>query len=129
MRPKKEEGNVTRSKTIRITLATLVAAIAVAPIALASGEPKNELPFTRSVTEAAMPHPSTALASGDSKNQTPFTRPVSPTTTIVVRGVSDGFDWNAAAIGAAGALGAALAAAGAVTIARTSRRPNERAAA
>src|SRR5437868_2001424 len=113
---------MTRSEIMRTTLATLVAAVAVAPIGLAGGEPKNELPFTRSVTATAIAPQASAPTSGESKNETPFTRPISTPPTIVVRG-RDSFDWAAAAIGAAAGIGLSLAAAGAVAFTRIPRTP------
>ena len=70
------------TKTIRVTAAGLIAAGAVAPFALAGGEPKNELPFTRSVgdrTPAQLRQSQSAQAAvvaGEPKNQLPFTRPI-----------------------------------------------------
>jgi hypothetical protein len=113
----------------RITWSTLSAAVAVAafaPFAAATGEPKNEAPFTH-VVQAPYTHVVTAPAmqfgsappTGESKSQLPFTRPVAATssTTFVVRR-SDGFDWADAAIGAVFALGASAAAVGAVIVVR-----------
>lgn len=65
----------------RVALAAIVCAIAAAPMALASGEPKNDAPFTRASavhvmrTTTASPV-SPAAVSGEPKNQLPFTRPV-----------------------------------------------------
>ena len=64
------------------SIATLVAAAAIAPAALAGGEPKNESPFTRPahtlrVTQqlATVGHVSVAQSvRGEAKNQAPFTR-------------------------------------------------------
>jgi hypothetical protein len=65
------------------TIATLAAAAAIAPAVLASGEPKNESPFTRPahtlrVTQqqlATIGHVSLAQGiRGEAKNQAPFTR-------------------------------------------------------
>jgi hypothetical protein len=68
--------------TTRIATATFAAAAGIAPTALAAGEPKNDLPFTRPaitirVTEqlARVGHASSWRAiHGESKNQLPFTR-------------------------------------------------------
>lgn len=70
------------TNTIRVTVAGLIAAGAVAPFALASGEPKNEWPFTRSVADrtlAQMKQSESAqdvVVAGEPKNQLPFTRPI-----------------------------------------------------
>jgi hypothetical protein len=106
--------NVTRS--MRAALATVTAIAAFAPSALA-GEPKNEAPFTRTVTPTSQP----IDVASEPKNGPPFTQPVPDIRTMVVRG-SDGFDWSAAALGAAAGVGAALAAAGGITLARNPRR-------
>lgn len=106
--------NVTQ--TMRATLATVMAVAAVAPSALAA-EPKNEAPFTRTVAPASQP----IDVAGEAKNGPPFTRLVPDVRTVVVRG-SDGFDWSAAAVGAAAGIGAALAAAGGLTLARSPQR-------
>jgi hypothetical protein len=53
-----------------------------------------------------------ALAGGKPKNE-----PVHPATPVVLR-AANGFAWDDAAIGAAAGFGAALAAAGAITLAR-----------
>jgi hypothetical protein len=68
--------------TIRVTAAALIAAGAVAPVALAGGEPKNEWPFTRSVADRATAQveqshsAQVSVVAGEPKNQWPFTRPV-----------------------------------------------------
>ena len=68
--------------TIRVAVTTAVVAGAVAPAALAAGEPKNDWPFTRPVAERttaqerASASPDRSSGYGESKNQLPFTRPV-----------------------------------------------------
>lgn len=106
--------NLTR--TTRAALATVMAVAAFAPSAMA-GEPKNEVPFTRSIAPASQP---TDVA-GERKNGPPFTQRVPDVKTVVVHG-SNGFDWSAAALGAAAGIGAALAAAGGITLARSPQR-------
>jgi len=105
--------NVTR--TTRAALATVITVAAFAPSAMA-GEPKNEAPFTRTIAPTSQP-----IVAGEPKNGPPFTQPVPDVKTVVVRG-SDGFDWSAAALGAAAGIGAALAATGGITLARSSQR-------
>jgi hypothetical protein len=64
------------------TIAALAAATAIAPAALAAGEPKNESPFTRPAHTlrgtqqlATVGHVSVAQRiRGEAKNQAPFTR-------------------------------------------------------
>jgi hypothetical protein len=64
------------------TIAALAAATAIAPSALAGGEPKNESPFTRPAHTfrvaqqlAAVGHVSVApRIRSEAKNQAPFTR-------------------------------------------------------
>jgi hypothetical protein len=63
-------------------IAIATAAVAVSSPALAAGEPKNTLPFTRSASATRTPaqatsatHQATAFAIlGEPKNQLPFTR-------------------------------------------------------
>jgi hypothetical protein len=105
--------NVTR--TMRAVLATATAIAAFTPAAVA-GEPKNEAPFTRTVAATSQP----IVIAGEPKNETPFTRPVADVRAVVVR-EGDGFDWTAAALGAAAGIGGALAAAGGITLARNPR--------
>jgi hypothetical protein len=104
--------NVTR--TMRAVLATVTTVAAFAPTALA-GEPKNEAPFTRIIATTSQP----TNVAGEPKNETPFTQPVPDVKAVVVR-EGDGFDWTAAALGAAAGIGGALAAAGGITLARNS---------
>src|SRR3954447_2393619 len=133
---------MTVSTTIRIAVAGLVAAGAFSSVALAGGEPKNDWPFTRSVTErtpAQVQITAQQVGVGESKNQLPFTRPVSggsyaesapltgpagvgeaknelPFVQSVSDGVTsgDGFDWADAGIGVAVGVGLAAALAGAL---------------
>jgi hypothetical protein len=74
-----------RSRTIRITLATVLCTAAAAQSALAGGEPKSTVPFTHhvttgrseanvSLTARSFDRGSTAH-SGEAKNQPPFTNP------------------------------------------------------
>jgi len=106
--------NVTR--TTRAGLATLIAVTAFAPTALA-GEPKNEAPFTRTIAPTSQP----VDAAGEPKNEQPFTQPVPEVRPVFARG-GNGFDWTAAALGAAAGVGGALGAAGGITLARNSHR-------
>jgi hypothetical protein len=73
--------NITNS----LRAAGFVVAAVVAPTALAAGEPKNELPFTRQVTAAITTarHPRRRRrgAAGEPKNMMPFTRRVGASTT------------------------------------------------
>jgi hypothetical protein len=73
---------MTISTTIQTFAATAAVALTLTSSALAAGEPKNELPFTRPV---GAQHPATLTASyrhtthslaqvGEPKNQLPFTR-------------------------------------------------------
>ncbi len=66
-----------RSDLVRLAVALTGAAV-FAQGAVASGEPKNEAPFTRQVarTVAAASHGTTVDVHGESKNQLPFTRRV-----------------------------------------------------
>jgi hypothetical protein len=72
---------MTFTTTIRIAVTTALVAGAVAPAALAAGEPKNEWPFTGPVAERTT---ALALASakptrsgyGEPKSELPFTRSV-----------------------------------------------------
>jgi hypothetical protein len=72
---------MTITTTIRIGTAALVAAGALSPVALAGGEPKNDWPFTRSVSDRTPAEVQRAASEervgvGEPKNQWPFTRPV-----------------------------------------------------
>ena len=77
------------------------------------GEPKNQWPFTRAAADLRSPQPSATsgpaydrseggLLTPEPKNTSPFTRPVVVPTVVVH---DAGFDWAAAGIGAAGAIG------------------------
>jgi hypothetical protein len=127
---------MTLTTKIRITVAGLVGAAILSPVALAGGEPKNDWPFTRSIAErtpAQVQISSQQVALGEPKNQLPFTRPVSsvsavessltglgeakndlPFTQAVSDGVSsgNGFDWGDAGIGVAAGVGIAAILAG-----------------
>ena len=73
---------MTITTTIRTFAAVVVGAGALASSALAAGEPKNSLPFTRIVSldrvatlAVAVKHASSAhTSSGEAKNVLPFTR-------------------------------------------------------
>jgi hypothetical protein len=134
-----EEEVMTSTTSIRVATAALIVAGALSPVALAGGEPKNDLPFTRAVqaqnerTTAQAQSPA-QVGLGEPKNQLPFTRPVASgsvsqtiglageakndlpftqpvdTPTIVVH--SNGFDWGDAGIGVAAGIGLAAALAG-----------------
>jgi hypothetical protein len=72
---------MTITTAIRFGAAGLIAAGALSPVALAGGEPKNDWPFTRSVTYRApaqvqQSDSQAVIAAGEPKNQWPFTRPV-----------------------------------------------------
>ena len=128
---------MTSTNSIRVATAALILAGALAPVALAGGEPKNDWPFTRAVNvraDRATAQVPVADVAGEPKNQPPFTRPVGggsvsqsiglageakndlpftqpvATPTIVVH--SDGFDWGDAGIGVGAGLGIAAALAG-----------------
>ena len=75
------------------------------------------MPFTRIIAATSQP----IVVAGEPKNETPFTQPVPDVKTVIVR-EGDGFDWTAAALGAAAGIGGALAAAGGITLARNSQR-------
>jgi len=127
---------MTSRTSIRIATAALIVAGTLSPVALAAGEPKNELPFTAVVQSggdrvtaqaqvadvAGEPKnqppftrpaggsvPGTVGIAGEAKNGLPFTRPVA-TPTVVVH--PSGFDWGDAGIGLAAGLGIAAALAG-----------------
>jgi hypothetical protein len=131
---------MTLTTKFRITVAGLVGAAILSPVALAGGEPKNDWPFTRSIAErtpAQVQISSQQVALGEPKNQLPFTRPVSsvsavessltglgeakndlPFTQAVSDGVSsgNGFDWGDAGIGVAAGVGIAAILAGGVLL-------------
>jgi len=120
---------------IRIA-AVSAAAMALAPAALAAGEPKNEWPFTQTVADRAAvqlgqpaapavpdaferyaaTHPYGAgldqSLAGETKNEAPFTRPV----VEVAAREHGGFDWGDAGIGAAVTIGLVLALLGGVVL-------------
>jgi hypothetical protein len=125
------------STSIRVATAAMIVAGALSPVALAGGEPKNELPFTRPVGDRALTQvqPSGAqVGVGEPKNQLPFTRPVTeasdgiaqslageakndlPFTQVVespvVGGSDGGFDWGDAGIGVGAGFGIAALVAG-----------------
>jgi hypothetical protein len=96
------------ARLLRVTAVGLAAAAILVQSALASGEPKNEWPFTRPVTvpssqTAASPVARRASIQGEPKNEAPFTRPA----TVVIAS-SRGFDWTSGAIGGAAGLGVAI---------------------
>ena len=63
-----------------------------------------------------------AFAGGETKNQLPFTRPVSqPAATVVIR-AGGGFSWTDGAIGMVAGLGVALSGAAGLTLVRRSPR-------
>jgi hypothetical protein len=116
------------SHAIRTAVATLLVGMSIVPIALgATGEPKNQPPFTRPVatgsripTDAAPQQPSQTSGAGEAKNEPPFNRPVSAP--VVVAG-SSGFSWGDAGIGVLAGFGLAAVAAGGLTLAGSRRRP------
>jgi hypothetical protein len=110
----------------RLLSATVVALAVVAILAqaaLASGEPKNEWPFTRLVgareTQAVARSGSTTSPAprGEAKNEPPFTRPA-----VVVVSSNSGFDWSSGGIGVAAGLGVAVLGAGALSLVHRSPR-------
>ena len=113
-----------------VMLAALVATVAALLPVTAGAEPKNELPFTRSVdprilTQADRENPAATMPRGESKNELPFTRPVSVPVARQSSGAvsnSASFNWTDAAIGASGALAIVLATAAAAALAHRSRR-------
>jgi hypothetical protein len=139
---------MTSTNTIRVATAALIVAGALAPVAVAGGEPKNDFPFTTAVhvrdarttaqaqqAQAGLGEPKNQLPftrpvaggpvsesiglAGEAKNDLPFTQPVA-TPTIVVH--SNGFDWGDAGIGVGAGLGiAALLAGGLLLTYRGSR--------
>jgi hypothetical protein len=86
---------MTGINTIRIATAGLIAAGVISPVALASGEPKNEWPFTRPVAvdtsyRVVQGASGSPVGYGEAKNEWPFTRPVAGDTSFrLVRGTSD----------------------------------------
>jgi hypothetical protein len=104
------------------TAAALLAVAAfLAQSALGGGEQKNEWPFTHIVgarpTQGVTPAKIAPAVQGEAKDEPPFTQPA----TIVVAS-GGGFDWTSGGIGAAAGIGAALAGAGALLVARKSPR-------
>lgn len=114
------------STRTRTALATLTAAAVVAPVASASGEPKNEWPFTRPVaarvpaqaTSSVTPAPAPVI-NGEPKNEPPFTQSVAAPS-LAIR--SGGFEWADAGVGAAGAIGFVAIALGAAVLTSSNRR-------
>jgi len=126
---------MTLTTKFRITVAGLVGAAILSPVALAGGEPKNDWPFTRVVADRSLSQvqvtgSQAVVGQGESKNQLPFTRPVAtgeaariaqsvageakndlPFTqaveTPVTGGTDGGFDWGDAGIGVAAGVGIA----------------------
>ena len=71
----------TATTTIRSIAAVVVVAASFAPSALAAGEPKNGIPFTRLVSTdrvatlaIGVKHAASHAPSGEAKNVLPFTR-------------------------------------------------------
>jgi hypothetical protein len=106
-------------------LAAVVAVVvaALAPSALAGGEPKNERPFTRPVQTRFFAEAFVAAAErglsvqGEPKNELPFTRPIT-----LAAGSSSGFDWRSGGVGVVAGIGISLVGAGVVLTARKSPR-------
>jgi hypothetical protein len=76
-----KEAPVTSIELLRRSAIAAVTAAVLAQSAGASGEPKNESPFTRpiatrSAQTAALPRSATIDIRGEPKNEWPFTRPV-----------------------------------------------------
>lgn len=105
------------TRTIRSTLITVGCAAILAGPAFASGEPKNEWPFTRQVdvrATQASTHSTAkpaAMITGEPKNEPPFTR---PTTAIAQSGSS--FNWPDAGIGLVAGIALATTGAGLLTL-------------
>jgi hypothetical protein len=116
-----------RTQFLRSSAVAAVGAAVLAQTALAGGEPKNELPFTRPVVvaRATQATPSVTQTSpeirGEPKNELPFTRPVvtQQPATVVIQS-SDAFSWTDGAIGLAAGVGVALSGAAAVGLTRRS---------
>lgn len=115
---------MTRTRVLRSSIITLIGAALFAQVAVAGGEPKNEWPFIRPVTQRS-PQVATHTTSrvepaiqGEPKNELPFTRPA----TIVVSSGS-GFNWTDGGLGAAAGIGIALSAGGLVALTRKSPHP------
>lgn len=118
--------------TIHFATAAVIAAGIAAPLAAATGEPKNMPPFTRPTVSQSQPASrATAAATesappaGEPKNEPPFTRPVATATDL--RATSN-FKWTDAALGALTAVGVMFAAAGGLIAVRATRRPRARTA-
>jgi hypothetical protein len=116
-----------RTQILRTSAAGILLAAVFAQAAVAGGEPKNELPFTRLVasrTPQAATHiarASSPLIQGEPKNEAPFTRPAAQPATIVVK-ASSGFSWTDAVIGLIAGLGLAIVVAGATGLVRGAHR-------
>ncbi len=135
-------------RTIGTAAGTLAVVLTLVPVALGSGEPKNEWPFTRPVgqrttqgittrtpneNEAAMRaavgkartysvmHRSVAKTTPVIQGEPKNERPFTRPATVVVVS-SSGFDWTDGGIGAAAGIGIALAGAGALVLTRKSPR-------
>jgi hypothetical protein len=114
---------VTRSRLSRTIIVSLAGAAVLGQSAYASGEPKNQWPFTRPVAARTTEGAAAATSrhepaiQGEAKNQRPFTRPA---TVVVAHDTTTGFDWTSGAIGTAAGFGLALAGSGAVLVARKS---------
>ena len=111
----------------RTTALVAVAAALLAQPALAGGEPKNELPFTRPVATHELQgttrqtKTSDPVIQGEPKNELPFTRPVAEPATVVVQ-TAAGFDWTDGALGLVAGVGIALALSAAFALTRKSPR-------
>jgi hypothetical protein len=125
-------------------LVALIVSVVVAQAALAGGEPKNELPFTRvvgarSVQSANRSTSSPARMAAEAKNEAPFTRlvegtrgdrvatgepkneqPFTNVATVVGEGddAGVGFSWIDASIGLVLGISTTIAALGAMLLAR-----------
>ena len=121
------------TQILRTSAAGILLTAVLAQAAVAGGEPKNELPFTRPVVARASqaathtPQASSPAIQGEPKNELPFTRPVEQPATIVVRG-SSGFSWIDGAIGLIAGLGVAIVGVGATVLARGAQRETPRTA-
>jgi hypothetical protein len=117
-----------RMQFLRSTAVAAVGAAVLAQTALAGGEPKNELPFTRPVVVARATQATSSATQtspeirGEPKNELPFTRPVVTQPATVVIQSSNGFRWTDGAIGLAAGIGVALS--GAAVVGLTRRSPH-----
>ena len=114
------------SKTFLAVVVSIVTLVATSANALAGGEPKNQWPFTRPFGDGMSAQMGIRPASnvpphGEPKSELPFMRPGGAEPSTVVLATRGGFHWIDASIGAATALGIALALLGGVALVRGTR--------